>query len=47
MLTFRDMSMTEYTKIAEDLERLESNLTVLALVSLLDPLRAEVPASIQ
>ena len=34
LLTFRDMSMAEYMSIADDLDKLENDLTILALVSL-------------
>lgn len=46
LLSFRDMSMEEYMKVAENLDELESNLTILGMVSLQDPIRAEICDSI-
>lgn len=38
--------MEEYMKVAENLDELESNLTILGMVSLQDPIRAEICDSI-
>ena len=39
--------MEEYMKVAENLDELESNLTILGMVSLQDPIRAEICDSIR
>lgn len=47
MFAFRDMSWSEYELISTDLNEVETNLTVLGLVAMQDPLREEIFDSIR